>query len=977
MTNSTKLKEGKIILTLIRFNFIPKRKLSLFFIGVFIISLITTVMTGYVTGIQQKNYFFAPSNDVLILYDKKATTPITGYIEDSFVKDLPKINGIISVSPEIYSTGVITGVDKPAILHGITKTFLDIHPLKVLSGTNIFETNVTTLNNIMIGYKLSKLLDLKVNSSIHFNSALKEVSRTFVIAGIFRTNSPVDDELLSSMDNAIGFSWVPSGFVTLVQVKFNPSIITKSAIETLVSNPIINYFKVTQNGSISFSVLDYNIKVYNSNNRLVDNFYLNSSDFNLSLPFGSYNITVYSASQDFINNFNYYAKERLNHPILLPIKYDYRNLSLRVFYNNQFLSTFNLTISEQYSGIKLFNNTVTSSIPLIIPLRTNRYYVLTVNNGINAKRFNYHSSQDENITVILNTGFFFQVFNSSTKGVINNFNFSVYNATTLASIHYLETVYQGKFFVEIDPGSYLVKVVDGSFSGFYNVTVNPYGDPAFHQFNLGYVNVTFIPHGTNGTILHWQIYDNNTLIASHSSVDNSTFQIQSSHTYLIQVQFQSQTNQFLLDPQESEYQDVYFNNSYNVSFLVFNGSDKDMKGLESAKIEFSNGSTFFTNSSGLVSIPLQQMTVTTIYVSYLNYTYTINLSNLNQYQETIKLPVGNKIHLVIYSYSEQHILRAYQPFILFISSLTNQLTTINEQTPYNGIYDIYLPLSKTIGIITFNSENYFIGTTPSYVEVNLVFPPLMNINVIPLDINGLRMSNVYIMLHNLDTGQNIDFRGYTDSSGVLKIMYVLQGNYSVTASYKDLVQTTTFNINDPNLNYYVHFYINVVSLNANDYLHFNSFRNVKIQNPSQYVQTFLQSTFSIFLVTMIIAVFITILLMFLSMESIITFPLFQHKADIHSLQLLGASDNQLAIVLSLRLAYYSFFASFFGILTSYFILFSVSSIGSSNIGGLIFSPQFNPFITILSVVFIFIITFIISFFYLKRSLLPTLNKSKS
>ena len=128
-TSSPLAKQIFIIVTLSRFNFIPKRKLTLFFIGVFIISLITTVMTGYVTGIQQKNYFFPESNDTIILYDKKATTPITGYIEESFAYDLKNVSGILVTSPEIYSTGIIVGIDKPAILHGITKDYSLIHSI--------------------------------------------------------------------------------------------------------------------------------------------------------------------------------------------------------------------------------------------------------------------------------------------------------------------------------------------------------------------------------------------------------------------------------------------------------------------------------------------------------------------------------------------------------------------------------------------------------------------------------------------------------------------------------------------------------------------------------------------------------------------------------------------------------------------------------------------------------------------------------
>ena len=236
------------------------------------------------------------------------------------------------------------------------------------------------------------------------------------------------------------------------------------------------------------------------------------------------------------------------------------------------------------------------------------------------------------------------------------------------------------------------------------------------------------------------------------------------------------------------------------------------------------------------------------------------------------------------------------------------------------------------------------------------------------------MSNVFMELHVKSDNVNLVYRGYTNNDGLVKFLYVVQGNYTIDASFRDLVQQEHLTINQSMSNYYLQFYINIKTINENNYLHYNAFRQIKIDNPSQYVQTFLQSTFSIFVITMLIAVFITIFFMFLSMESIITFPLYQHKSDINSLRLLGASKQQISIVLSLKLAYYSFFASFLGIITSTVLLFSVSSIGSSNFGGLIFSPKIDPIFTIISVIFIFVITFIISYNYLQRSLLPILGK---
>ena len=371
-TSSPLAKQIFIIVTLSRFNFIPKRKLTLFFIGVFIISLITTVMTGYVTGIQQKNYFFPESNDTIILYDKKATTPITGYIEESFAYDLKNVSGILVTSPEIYSTGIIVGIDKPAILHGITKDYSLIHSIKILSGINIFNNTGPNLDSVMVGAQLANLLNLKVNTTFQFNSALKEASRRFFIAGIFQTNSPADEEIFSSMANVIGFSWVPTGFVTLIQVKFNPSIISKDIIIYLISDSVQNFFSVSQQGllnSMAFNTL--NVQVYGYRNRLITNFFLTDNAFNLTLPFGLYTITIHSDQEDFVDSFNYFARNNQSQPINLPVGYQTNNLSLNVYYNDAILNTYNLTIFDQFSRKMIFNQTVIINGTNVLQLQSN------------------------------------------------------------------------------------------------------------------------------------------------------------------------------------------------------------------------------------------------------------------------------------------------------------------------------------------------------------------------------------------------------------------------------------------------------------------------------------------------------------------------------------------------------------------------------------------------------------------------------
>jgi hypothetical protein len=975
MESKTSLNSFVVIFHLLKFDFIPKRKLTLFFIGVFIISLITTVMTGYVTGIQQKNYFFPESDDVLVLFDRKASTPITGFIEENFAYDLRKIDGIEATSPEIYSTGVISDVDRPAILHGITKDYLSIHPLNMIDGVNILEKNISNLDSVMIGVKLASILDLKVNSKIHFNSALKETSRTFTVAGIFQTNSAADEEIFTSIDNALGFSWVPVGFVTLIQVKFNTNIILKSKILSYISNIVSNQFKIITKPSLeTINVNDLDIKVYGFNNRILLNFRSEADLFDLALPFGSYKIVISSNSDDFVNSFDYFALK--NSTIITPLSvgYDTYNLSLSVFYDNKIQPNFKISVLDQINNRIIYDHVIIDIENLVLSLKSNRDYFISVSNNIMEQRFFYSAIDHRNLTIILDTGLTFQVTNSTTTEQITDFSISVFNSTDNQPIDINNRVIAEKNYIKLQPGEYFVNVSKGFFSSFYNVLIDKI-QPLFQNFILGYLNITYVPQGTSGELLEWEIYDNNSLIMNDSSTGNITFILQSYHNYLVKLFYKTQINTFSLYPDISTTYNISLQDSYTINLYIFNGTEKSFPGIESALITLSTGPSLSPDASGFAQITLNEMNIFDINITYLNYTTSIFITDLEQYSNLIMIPIGDQIHIVLYSKTENNETLPNQNIKLVIVSLFNQ-DIFEFSTNENGVFELFLPVTPKIGISTLYSEYYFFAAFSTYVELNLTFPTFADLFIDSFDIEDQIISDVFVQLFfESENSFNLLHEGFTDNTGHLLFLNILQGNYKYIATYRDLTQEGYFSITNSSISFSITFFINIVNIKGQEYLHFNAFRNIKIDNPSEYIQSFLSTTLGIFLITMIITVFITIFLMFLSIESIITFPLYQHKDDINSLRMAGGTNFQIATVLSLKLAYYSFFGSLLGVISSSVILFSISSIGTSNFGGLIFQPIVNPFFSLLTISFIFLITFIISFNYLVRRLLPDLVKS--
>ncbi|MHA2367007.1 MAG: FtsX-like permease family protein, partial [Candidatus Hodarchaeales archaeon] len=206
----------------------------------------------------------------------------------------------------------------------------------------------------------------------------------------------------------------------------------------------------------------------------------------------------------------------------------------------------------------------------------------------------------------------------------------------------------------------------------------------------------------------------------------------------------------------------------------------------------------------------------------------------------------------------------------------------------------------------------------------------------------------------------------TDNKGFVNIENIHWGNYKIEVTYETLFQVRKLPITQNETEATIIIAVDILSYLKSRDFRWNSFREVKINNASEFMDDFFQTTFRVYLVTLTIGILITILLSLFSIISVITFPLFQHQKEIMILELIGATKTDIATSISLKLGMYGGMASIIGIIISEILLQLISSLNSTNIAGIIFYPIFDPINILIMIIIITIFIFVISWIEINR-----------
>jgi len=212
---------------IIGFNYLQKHRLiALTCILTIASTLFSLTALSFFSFYNTINAYLGETENVLAIYDKKSTTPFTGYISLQLNTRLKTIEGMIATSPEMIAPAIMEG--KSVIIRGIIpEDFSKLNPLITLEGETL---QISDLSHAITGKRLADTLNIELNDSILVQGVLAERYIELTVKGIFESNSALDDEILVPLYVGQWLRGKNYDYVTMIRVKIDEGKITSTQL---------------------------------------------------------------------------------------------------------------------------------------------------------------------------------------------------------------------------------------------------------------------------------------------------------------------------------------------------------------------------------------------------------------------------------------------------------------------------------------------------------------------------------------------------------------------------------------------------------------------------------------------------------------------------------------------------------------------------------------------------------------------------
>lgn len=211
----------------IGFKYLQNQRLAaLIFILTIASTLFSLTALSFFSFYKTIDAYLGETDNLLAIYDKKSTTPFTGYISLQLATRLETIDGVTASSPEMITPAVIE--DKSVIIRGIIpEEFSKLNPLILVKGETL---QIGDLSHAIAGKRLAESLNIKLNDSILVQGVLAERYIELNVKGIFESNSALDDEILVPLYVGQWLRGTNYDYVTMIRVKIDQSKITSTQL---------------------------------------------------------------------------------------------------------------------------------------------------------------------------------------------------------------------------------------------------------------------------------------------------------------------------------------------------------------------------------------------------------------------------------------------------------------------------------------------------------------------------------------------------------------------------------------------------------------------------------------------------------------------------------------------------------------------------------------------------------------------------
>ncbi|MEM2342943.1 MAG: hypothetical protein QW659_02485 [Sulfolobales archaeon] len=198
-----------------------------------ILAILTTSIAVSTTGLYvisvsatlARSLTLNTEGDILI-YSSVSRTPHTGLI-NNVVDRLAGVEGIIELSPEVLTPIMIN--DNVIFLRGLNLTVLDRFINYLLIGSLPRNDD-----EVLVGIRLSKYLNISVGQVLDIVSIPTSSRVNVTVSGVFKSSTPLDDEVVSSLSLSQKLRGMNSNYVTLIRVKVSSPCIGSRCLSEIV-----------------------------------------------------------------------------------------------------------------------------------------------------------------------------------------------------------------------------------------------------------------------------------------------------------------------------------------------------------------------------------------------------------------------------------------------------------------------------------------------------------------------------------------------------------------------------------------------------------------------------------------------------------------------------------------------------------------------------------------------------------------------
>jgi ABC-type lipoprotein release transport system permease subunit len=188
---------------------------------------------GFLGYYNSFNTYLGEGVDVVAIYDVESRTPFSGYVPAYLTDQIGGIKGVLAVSPEAITPCIIR--NQTLFIRGVLpQEFCKLNTVSMVTGDFL---NESSFDQVALGKRVADRLNVGVNDTVVVFATLADRYTELRVAGVYSTNSSMDDEALVQLNVGQWLCFNDYNWVTLIRAKIDVNLFQNAKLhETLAEN---------------------------------------------------------------------------------------------------------------------------------------------------------------------------------------------------------------------------------------------------------------------------------------------------------------------------------------------------------------------------------------------------------------------------------------------------------------------------------------------------------------------------------------------------------------------------------------------------------------------------------------------------------------------------------------------------------------------------------------------------------------------